>query len=489
MSYRIPELPATLRTGRWAFDRTQGSIVTEFQSGHGYATSGADASSNVNDTSQFVLGSQCATVVSAGAGASAQLRNTSVTSTDATHSQIVLILKCDDTTHLSSINVTVASDSGFSNNYNIQFSSHVLTASGAWITVSLSLGDAAVTGSPVRSAITAVRVFHRDDNTGSKVTVHYQGIWLMPNAANQTGAPFPSGVASITFDDGYETQWVTAKPYLDPQGMRATAYIIKDVVGASGRLTLAQVQALQDQSGWEVNAHAYTDADHSASLTGITAAQLLWDISSQKEWLLANGLNGQGFAYPHGAANPSVVAAVRKFARYSRGTQNLTEVYPPADPYRLKAFSSISEFSGGTSPASISQSSGKIDEAVTEGAWIILTFHNIIPAVVSATMSGNVATIVFAAALPTSWTATTPVTLAGFSPSGLNGNFTIASVVSATTITVNIGSNPGNGTIMGTATTATTDCSYPGFTAIIDKLVSSGIRVLPLAEAFTGGQP
>lgn len=490
MAYKASELAPLLRLGAWNFDPAQGSIVTDFQSGHGYTTSGADASSNVNDSSAFVAGSQCATVVSGGTGASAILQNTSTSTFDTTSLQVAVVLMCPDTTHLNSVNFSMGNSNGFSNEYHVTFTSQVLLSSGAWQVVTLSLGDAVTQGSPTRTGINAIRVYFKDDNTGNKVTVHWQAIWFMPNAATQKGVPFPSGVASLCFDDGYATQWATAKPYLDASGLRASAYIIKDQLSSSGRMTLAQLQALQDQSGWEINSHAYTDADHTAQFTGITAAQLTWDLSAQKEWLRVNSLDGQGFAYPKGGANPAVVSAVREWYRYSRGTQALTETWPPGDPYRLKSFSSISEFSGGTAPSSVSGAGGKIDKAVSNGAWLILTFHNIIPAVTSVTMSGNIATIVFAGSLPTvsNWQATAPITLAGFTPSGLNGTFTIASVVSSTTITVNIGSNPGNGTVMGTATTATTDCSYPGFTAIVDKLVSSGIRVLPVAEAFAGGQ-
>ena len=492
MGYKIPELPSLLRNTRWAFDPSQGTIVTEFQSGHGFTTSGADGTSNVNDTTAglFVTGSQCATFVSAGTGASAILQNTSITSTDTTNLQPVIVLKCDDITHLASIDFSMGVG-GFANEYHIQFASQVNLASGQWIVVSLSLGDAVSQGSPTRTGITAIRMFFKDDNTGNKVTVHYQGIYWMPNTAHQAGAPFPNGVASICFDDGFATAWATAKPYLDNHSLRASAYLIKDVLGGSGRITLTQAQSLQDQSGWEVNAHAYTDADHSTTMTGLTAAQLLWDMSSEKEWLFNNNLNGQGYAYPKGAANPAVVSVAHQFYRYGRGTQQLTETYPPGDPYRLKAWSAISEYTAGVAPSLVSQASGDIDRAVTNGSWLILTFHNVIPAVTSVTMASNTATIVFAGALPTTstWQAGQTIILAGFTPSGLNGTFTIASVVNSTTITVNIGSNPGNSTVQGTAVTATTDCSYPGFTAIIDKLVSSGIAVLPVAEVFTGGQP
>jgi hypothetical protein len=490
MAYQVSELPPVLPGSRPWFDPAQGTIVTEFQAGHGFTTSGADASSNVNDTTAGlpIIGIQCATVVSAGTGASAILQKTSITTADTTSLQAAVILKCDDTTHLSSLTFSIGNGNAFVNEYHVQIGTQVLLSSGAWQVITLSLGDAVSQGSPTRTGINAIRVFHKDDNTGNKVTVHYQGLYWMPNASAQTGSPFPNGVCSVTFDDNFASQWNIAKPYLDSYGYRASAYLIRDTIGGTGRMTLAQAQSCQNQAGWEVNSHAYTDADHGATLPALSSAQLYWDLSAEKEWLFANGLQGQGYAYPKGAASPAVATVVQNFYRYARGTQQLTETYPPGDAYRLKGVSSIGEFTGGLAPSLISGSGGKIDQAVSNASWLMLTFHNIIPAVTSVTMSGNTATIVFAGPIPTTstWQSGQSIIMAGFTPSGLNGTFTIASVVNTTTITVSIGSNPGNGTVMGTAVTATTDCSYPGFTAIIDKLHSSGIKVLPVAEVFTG---
>jgi hypothetical protein len=69
-------------------------------------------------------------------------------------------------------------------------------------------------------------------------------------------------------------------------------------------------------------------------------------------------------------------------------------------------------------------------------------------AVISAIMSGNNCTIKLGGPIP--WVVGSSVVLAGFTPTALNGTYTVTAVDSVNnTITVNIGSNPGNGTIMG----------------------------------------
>lgn len=476
-------LPPTTTRISWPWQPGTATIITTFQSGHGFTTSGADVSSNVNDTTAgaFVMGTQCATVVSAGAGASAILQNTAVTSADTTNSAVAVLVKVDDLTHLSSLNVSFGNGGAFTNEYHIPFAVDGVVTSNQWVWATLSWVDAATLGSPTRTGVNAVRVYHKDDNTGNKVTVHWGAIVLIPNGASVPGNPFPKGVASISFDDGSDTQWNVAKPYLDSKGIRASMFPIKDSLGTAGYMTLAQVKSCQDQSGWDVNAHSFTNADHASRLTGVSLAQAAWDLASNKEWLLANGLDGQGHAYPGGLMNQAVAEQTRRLYRFSRGTQGLTETIPPGDPFRVKAWSAIGSFSGGA-PASTftTATTGKIDQAVTNAAWLNLVFHKIIPPVVSVTMSGNIATIVFGGAHTFSNGAS--VTLTGFTPAGLNGTFASLTVSNSTTITVNIGSNPGNSTVQGTAVTQSTECGYADFKAIIDKLVSSGITIFPMSE-------
>lgn len=477
-----PTLPKT----KWFFDPSIGSIITEFQSEHGFAFTNQDASSDLNDVTAGMpfIGKQCVKLVTPGTGATATCFKTGLTAFDSTNGFPILLLRVEEgVTHLSSLRLALANDSGFTNEYYINFANAGCISPGQWIPISLVMSDAATHGSPTRSGITAVRVVAIDDNTGNKVTIRLGAIYFMPNGAQQPGNPFPKGVVSFSFDDGHASAVDVGKARLDLYGYRATYLIIKDLIGGINRITLPELKNLQDVGGHEVTAHSLTLADHNARLTNITNQQLLYDMASEKDWLMTNGLDGQGMAYPGGVNNQSVVDVVKQFFRYSRTTVPLTETLPCADPYRIKAYSDISAFSGGRAPSTISDPNGLIDLAVAEGAWLNLVFHRIIPTVSSVTMSGNIATVVFAGPHP--FLATDAVTLAGFTPAGLNGNFTVASVVDSLTITINIGSNPGNGTDMGTILAATTDCDQDSYEAIVDKCNSSGILVLPMAEVIS----
>jgi len=68
----------------------------------------------------------------------------------------------------------------------------------------------------------------------------------------------PQAVA-ITFDDGCETDLISAAPILREFGFGATFYITTGFLGRPGHLSHAQLRELAD-SGWEIGCHSMTHA-------------------------------------------------------------------------------------------------------------------------------------------------------------------------------------------------------------------------------------
>jgi peptidoglycan/xylan/chitin deacetylase (PgdA/CDA1 family) len=62
---------------------------------------------------------------------------------------------------------------------------------------------------------------------------------------------------AITFDDGCETDALTAAPLLSEAGFRATFYVVVGWLGKPGYLAPAQVRELRD-SGFEIGCHSMT---------------------------------------------------------------------------------------------------------------------------------------------------------------------------------------------------------------------------------------
>lgn len=374
-------------------------IVSHFQSGHGWTRGGSGASaggSNLNDTAaaSFIMGTQAATIGTTGTSGSGQYANLDSPSLNAnmTGGMLRVLVKVDDVTHLQLVNL-YAGDATLANSWKWQVQAGYnpnsnYVSSGEWVWLCLNVGDAVATGTPNPAAVAFIRLQVQDDNTGNPVTAHWQAVEVVPSGA----AAFPNGVVSITFDDSWQSAMDLGKPRMDQYGYRGTIFPITSVVGSSGRLTIPELRALQDQLGWEIAAHAYTDADHSLSDTGMTAAQLDADSRNQKAWLVANGFRGEGHAYPLGQFGPTAdgqpgIDTLRKYWAYCRTTLgksnpngvSLREVFPPPDPFRLRAQSGITTFSGGYAPSNLTAATtGDLDKAKAQGQWLILVFHAIV---------------------------------------------------------------------------------------------------------------
>lgn len=371
-------------------------VITTFQSGHGWSNN-AGSTFVANDTADYISGSQAAKLVTGGTGAAANLSKLAMTSFDATGKIPRLRLKIDDITHMAGLNFYLGNSGLTSNNYKWTVQGGMagsnFVTSGDWVTVTLPWGDATTTGSPIRSALTDARIQVTDDNTGNLVTLHAQSVELIPDGSQR--------IASICFDDCWESLEL-GKAVMDTYGWPGSCYVITDILSnpqpviepnTGTRLTVAELRMMQDRYGWRIGAHALRDADHSLTATGMTAAQLRDDMLGQKSWLDANGFRGaSGYAWPLGqfgltTDGQSTIDVIDDFYAYARTTFSKTlESFPPADPYRLRAVSGISTFTGGVTPSSLTTAgTGRIDQVAANNGWLILVFHKIVTGTPAAT--------------------------------------------------------------------------------------------------------
>jgi peptidoglycan/xylan/chitin deacetylase (PgdA/CDA1 family) len=378
------------------------TILTQFQSGHGYTASNA-GSSNLNDTTtgNFICGTQAVTITTAGDGSTiANLTNTSVGSFSTAGQYLLVRFRLSSDVNTQALELFLGNDSGFANAYWWQFfdKSDALGAGYAydneWEQITLSFSDAQTVGSPTRTGITAVRLRCRD--FGSPLTVQWQEVSLVADP----GAVFPNGVATICFDDSYVSQYTLARPVLDAYGFRGTLHVIRDQIGGSASLSLAQLQSLQDDLGWEVGCHADTTAIHQASDQDSALAAVEMDFRNEKLWLLQNEFRGGNvLAYPLGQWNPSVLALARKYYAAARtvffGTQ---ETFPPGNPHKLRALSGISSYAGANP---VSTATAAITAAAANRSWLILVFHQIVttsPASATQILQSDLQTVIAALA-------------------------------------------------------------------------------------------
>lgn len=369
--------------------RTDRTIVAHTQSGHGWTVTGTPVSSNLNDTSDYALGTQCVSAV---------VQNSTTTIgraigspyVDFTAKGLGLWIKVSDWSKVQNMWIQIIDSTG-----SASYVANVLNNTGftedqyyyksnewgyyqiPWADLVTSNGVTTVTPSGsgfLRNSVNYIRV-NTIATSGNTLTVKVNGAATYPEATNA----LPNGLVSLTYDDAYVSQFNIVRPYLDTYGYRATAFPIVQGVGYdAGHYTLANLQAMHDSSGWEVGFHAMTFASHSAGLTTMSATDVATELQSGRQWQLANGFgDSTAFAYARGSVNGTVAAAVSQFWTSARTVYPLqTEVVNPPKPHRLRCVNAAGY--------TLAQLKVEVDKAKASHAWVIFLFHD-----VAATLSGT----------------------------------------------------------------------------------------------------
>lgn len=333
--------------------------VSTFQSGHGW-TDPIGGGTVSDDVADFIIGTQSVQVTNAD-GTNCAIQGASLTY-NLTDKCLALWVKVDNL-DADDYLVVYAANTGFTAYYSWvvkrETDQSPWFTDDEWAMVTLPVESATVTGSPAVDALTVLRV--RAFTSG---TFHLNAIGTVPSGV----AEVATGVVSITCDDGYDDVIEAAREVFTPKGLRGTAYIVPDLVGTSGFMTVAELQELQNVHGWDIQAHGAT------VYTGMTAAAMRAEWTATKKWFADNGLGRPDhLAYVGGQSNATVVSVAREFFTTARTiTSTHNETWPPAMPLRLRAVSSVSGYSGGVTAATVA---GRIDNAIAGSDWLILTFH------------------------------------------------------------------------------------------------------------------
>lgn len=357
------------------------TMVSTMQTGHGWTASGTTASSNLNDTTDFIIGSQCASVVTNGAGATGGLQKTALgTALDLTGKGLMLWVKVSaaSASAVAFISVDVGDDT-FTNRYRYVFP--IVDKSplkvNEWCPLFINFASqlgATVSGTPSRSTSTAIRVNAVDAGGGSAITLKIGGLATFPDASTV----YPNGVLSLTFDDSYAAHWSTAATKLGTYGWAGTLFpILGRLDSSASYLTTAQVQQMASGLGWEIGAHCTTDTTH-ADWTTYTAAQIEAELVAMRAWQATNGVQSSTFAWPNGTYTAAMATQAAKHYTYLRS--NGTFIDPIGTPQ-------LSRLSSQVIGASVTLAAAKVmvDNAVTAKSWAKFTFHNL----VASSASGN----------------------------------------------------------------------------------------------------
>jgi len=403
-------VPSFVSNAIWLPQRTRPrpptpTPITGFQTGHGFfASQPGGGTSNMNDTSAWLNGNQCATLTTEGLGGNNYLkRNSIATPLNLTGMNLRIWYRLPnqaDIAHLNNVFLYVSSDNVVANFWSFSSQMQGLTSDyygndyGAstgnglgWQSVVATFGEAAVTGAPSITAVNSIWLRVNDDNTSHPVTVQFGGIDMIPQPT--------TGVVSFAFDDGRATQYQQARLKLSQYRYPATAYIIADQIDGTGTLpgvsgpgymTTEQLRELQDYNNWDICCHAGTLAAHNMpnGFVDLSATQIVSEFTANKQYLANNGFLGlHHWASPKGRHNQTIYDAVRQYflshrTTYSNGPTSGSpgkwfnhETWPPSDFNKLCIY-----YLYGTSV--LADMEAAVDSAATNKEWLIFLGHDLV---------------------------------------------------------------------------------------------------------------
>ncbi len=135
----------------------------------------------------------------------------------------------------------------------------------------------------------------------------------------------------LTFDDGCETDLLTAAPLIRALGFSATFYVTFGFLGERGYLTRTQLRELADL-GCEIGSHSMTHR----YLPDLAPDALAHEVTdSKKELSQITGRAIDHFSCPGGRWNPSVEAAAKQAGYLSFATSETVTNLAPTGAFRV----------------------------------------------------------------------------------------------------------------------------------------------------------
>ncbi|MBM9461738.1 polysaccharide deacetylase family protein, partial [Nocardioides sp. zg-536] len=185
---------------------------------------------------------------------------------------------------------------------------------------------------------------------------------LFCNAVLVPDTPAP-GVVSLTFDDGWASQYRAAQ-LMDEHGWVGTAFVIRQRIGTDGYLSDEEVTDLHER-GWDIGGHGDTP------LRTLDDDALVEAVSADAAWLRERNLRGrQHYAYPNGSVDDRVAAVLRRYFVTGRTINEVNQSLSWVQEHRLSAISVYAEQADAEVRA-------LVDAAARDGDWTNLVFHKI----------------------------------------------------------------------------------------------------------------
>ncbi|MFN3217423.1 MAG: polysaccharide deacetylase family protein [Acidimicrobiales bacterium] len=195
-----------------------------------------------------------------------------------------------------------------------------------------------------------------------------------PEPSPAPAAPLPpppadGALVSFTFDDGWISQATVAQPLLERFGYRGTFYLLSGYLGVFPYISEAQAIGLH-AAGHEIGSHTISHP-HLPQLPIDELRREL--VTSRRDLEAAIGVPVAHFASPYGEADARVLDEVRPVYSSHRGVFEGLNRRGLIDRYDIRVRNVMDTTSQATVEA-------WMDEAIANGAWLVLVYHDVIDA-------------------------------------------------------------------------------------------------------------
>ena len=350
--------PAPAGPAVWQPQTVLSEVLSDMQDPRAWVLS-SDAGSIRPDTSTYSHGTQSLQLTTTGDPDRPTSADLALQGVDITDCQWDLWLRAEDYRQIRSILLELGGDD--ENCLRLDVAPDMRTLrTGSWCRVTVNrAAERAVVGHPALERVTRVRlkVVPGPDSAPSRLWLGYLG--TLPTA--------DSGIVSISFDDGYDSDYKTALGIMQRCGIpAATSYVIADKVGLPGRMSADQLAEMREVHGWDIAAHASTD------LTTLDEAGMRKEFETIRSFLLEHGYpeGAAHFALPMGRYNDLVLRTSQSYFDSLRTIDVAPETLAPGDPYRLRVF-----YSGAyTTESQVEKALARCQE---HRCWTHMVFHRI----------------------------------------------------------------------------------------------------------------
>jgi hypothetical protein len=127
----------------------------------------------------------------------------------------------------------------------------------------------------------------------------------------------PNKVVILTFGDGYQSQYIYAKPILDKYGYKGNFFVACNKVGTTNKMTWPELAQLY-QEGNVIGSKTVdygTKAMENKDLNHLSASKLEFEVGQSKQCFANNGINTSYFAVPMNIANNNATV-INTIAKY-----------------------------------------------------------------------------------------------------------------------------------------------------------------------------